>query len=78
MTLNEMFEEHGIYLGDIAFRVIEDVAKAYIQQELEKKDSELTEAKKIIRDLVEWQRIYGTASGKYQHRCDEARAFLKE
>ena len=31
-----MFEEHGIYLGSIAFKAIEDVVKVYIQQELEK------------------------------------------
>lgn len=33
MTLNEMFEKHGIYLGSVAFRAVEDVVKAYIQQE---------------------------------------------
>ena len=35
MTLNEMFEKHGIYLGSVAFRAVEDVVKAYIQQETE-------------------------------------------
>ena len=68
MTLNEMFEEHGIYLGSLAFRAIEDVAKAYIQQETEllskyilelqadkgRLTDELTKAKEIIREFVDF------------------------
>lgn len=38
----------------------------------------LAKAKDIIRDLLEWNRIYGVERHKYQHRCNEAEAFLKE
>lgn len=55
-----------------------ELQRADTDAENEKLKKQLTEAKEIIRDLLEWQKVYGQASGKYKHRCDEARAFLKE
>lgn len=47
-----------------------------MNEENENTKRQLTEAKEIIRDLLEWQKIYGVASHKYVHRCNEARDFL--
>ena len=38
----------------------------------------LTNAKEIIRKLIDYPRIYGQASGRYKHECDLAEQFISE